>query len=105
MKKDLICVCYVNDTIMCGPDPDAIERENQSDEGEVGDFLGICIEKQDEGQFTLTQTGLIEKLIKATGMEKANSCRTLSSSTTPLCLDKEGPMHEESWDYALKVGM
>ena len=53
MKKDLICVCYVDDTIMCGPDPDAIEREIKSlgvresdhvhsfmlrDEGEVGSF-------------------------------------------------------------------
>ena len=46
---------------MCGPDPDAIEREIKNlgvcesdhvhsfmlcDEGEVGDFLGIGIEKQ-----------------------------------------------------------
>ena len=119
MKKDLICICYVDDTIMCGPDPDAIEREIKSlgvresdhvhsfmlrDEGEVGDFLGIHIEKQGEGKFTLTQTGLIEKVIKATGMEKANSCRT-PSSTTPLGLDKEGSAHEESWDYASVVGM
>jgi hypothetical protein len=31
----------------------------------VGDFLGIRIEKQKGNAFLLTQTGLIEKVIKA----------------------------------------
>jgi hypothetical protein len=48
------------------------------DEGEVGDFLGIRIEKQKGGHFLFTQTGLIEKVIKAGGMEDCNKVATPS---------------------------
>jgi hypothetical protein len=34
------------------------------DEGKIGDFLGIRIQKQKGGSLILTQTGLIEKVIK-----------------------------------------
>ena len=58
MKKDMICVVYVDDTILAGPDADEIEKVITSlgvcdeekhykfelrDEGAVGDFLGIRI--------------------------------------------------------------
>jgi hypothetical protein len=61
MKRYCICVVYVDDTIFAGPDALLLEREIKSlgvkedqcnrsfqlrDEGEVGDFLGIRIEKQ-----------------------------------------------------------
>jgi hypothetical protein len=36
----------------------------------------IRIEKQKGSAFLLTQTGLIEKLIKAGGMEDCNKCAT-----------------------------
>jgi hypothetical protein len=76
LKKDCICVVYVDGTIFSGPDELLLEREIKSlgvkedqcdhyfqlrDEGEVGDFLGIRIEKQKGNSFILTQTGLIEK--------------------------------------------
>lgn len=68
LKKDMMCVVYVDDTILCGPDPAALEREIQGlgvnnleqrhafqlrNEGEVGDFLGIQIIKLKKGQFNL----------------------------------------------------
>ena len=57
----MICVIYVDDTILAGPDTSLLEKEikglgvstdEQShefqlrNEGEVGDFLGIRIKKQ-----------------------------------------------------------
>jgi hypothetical protein len=60
LKKGCICVVYVDDTIFAGPDAKMLEQEIRSlgvasdecdhsfqlrDEGEVGDFLGIRIEK------------------------------------------------------------
>jgi hypothetical protein len=83
LKKGCICVVYVDDTIFAGPDAKMLEQEIRSpvvasdecdhsfqlrDEGEVGYFLGIIIEKQKGNAFLLTQTGLIEKVIKAGGM-------------------------------------
>ena len=111
MKKDMMVVIYVDDTIIAGPDPNAIEhlikdlgipdseeRETFAlrDEGEVGDFLGIRIEKRAHRSFTLSQTGLISKVLKASGMEDSNSAPT-PAAPTPHCIDKYGDAFEESW--------
>jgi hypothetical protein len=79
MKKGFIYVVYVGDTICAGPDAALLEQDIKSlgvtydechhsyqlrDEGEVGYFLGIRIEKQKKNSFILTQTGLIAKVIK-----------------------------------------
>jgi hypothetical protein len=42
----------------------------------VGDFIGIRIEQQKDNALLLTQTGLIEKMINAGGMEDYNKCAT-----------------------------
>ena len=119
MKKNMMVVIYVDDTIIAGPDPNAIEhlikdlgipdseeRETFAlrDEGEVGDFLGIRIEKRAHRSFTLSQTGLISKVLKASGMEDSNSAPT-PAAPTPLCIDKYGDAFEESWEYPVIVGM
>ena len=119
MKRDMICVVYVDDTIFAGPDSNAIEEvitglgvQNEEqrhtfelrDEGEVGDFLGIRIEKSNHNSFTLSQTGLIDKVLKTSKMEDANTAKT-PAATTPLCADKEGELFSEEWDYATIVGM
>ena len=119
MKKDMICVVYVDDTIIAGPDQKAIneliktlgvKEAGQShtfalrDEGEVGDFLGIRIEKVGGNKFLLTQPGLIKKVLKATGMIDCNTILT-PASTTPLGSDKDGASFDEDWDYASVIGM
>ena len=83
MKHNMIVVVYVDDTIIAGPDADEIEKlikdlgvadeeERETfmlrDEESVGDFLGIRIEKCANDTFKLSQTGLIEKVIKTSGM-------------------------------------
>jgi hypothetical protein len=68
MKKDIICVVYVDNTILVGPNPVALEQEIDGlgvsdgeqqqhtfklrDEGAVGDFLGIRIEKRGMNKMT-----------------------------------------------------
>jgi hypothetical protein len=71
MNKGCICVVDVDDTIFAGPEAALSEQEIKSlgvaydechhssqlrDEGEVGDFLAIRIEKQKNNPFLLTQT-------------------------------------------------
>jgi hypothetical protein len=68
MKKGCICVVYVDGTICTGPAAGLLEQEIRSrrvasdecdhsfqlrDEGDVGDFLGIGIEKQNDNSFLL----------------------------------------------------
>jgi hypothetical protein len=55
------------------------------DVGEVGDFLGIRIEKNKKKSVLLTQTGLISKEIRA----DSNKCATLATAT-PVGADIDG---------------
>jgi len=73
-------------------------------EGEVGDFLGIRIEKTGPKKFKLSQPGLIEKVLKAAGMEDCNGCAT-PASTTPLGSDLNGDPFDQNWVYASIVGI
>jgi hypothetical protein len=119
MKHNMICLIYVDDTIITGPDSAAIEHLIKDlgvksddhlhtfelrDEGEVGDFLGIRIEKVGDKAFNLSQTGLIDKVLKTSGMEECNSSPT-PTLTSPIGSDKEGAAFIDTWEYATVVGM
>jgi hypothetical protein len=119
MKHNMICLIYVDDTILTGPDLGEIEKLIKDlgvksddhlhtfelrDEGEVGDFLGIRIEKTGDKAFTLSQTGLIDKVLKTSGMEECNSSPT-PTATSPIGSDKEGASFCDTWEYATVVGM
>jgi hypothetical protein len=119
MKYGCICVVYVDCTIFAGPDADKLSDEIKSlgvssdetqhsfqlwDEGEVGDFLTIWIAKQGDGSFLLIQTVLIDKTLKAAGMENAHKACTIAS-TTPVGADRDGDPFHELWEYATVVGM
>ena len=119
MKENMMCVIYVDDTIIAGPDSKEIDKlitslgvakEEQRhtfelrDEGEVGDFLGIRIEKGANNSFVLTQSGLINKVLKEASMTDCNSSPT-PANTTPLHIDKNGDELNESWEYPTIIGM
>ena len=100
---------YVDDTILAGPNPLELEKLitdlgisseehchsfDLRDEGEVGDFLGIHIEKAGPRKFILTQIGLISKIIKEAKMEDCNPVKT-PALTVPLYKDLEGKLFQE----------
>jgi hypothetical protein len=119
MKKGIICVVYVDDTIFAGPDRALIDAEIKGlgvsskekshsfylrDEGEVGDFLGIRITKNGPITFELTETGLINKVLTDAGLEE---CRGVSTpaETKALGSDLEGSPFDKEWDYASVIEM
>mmetsp|Transcript_15176 Transcript_15176/g.18476 ORF Transcript_15176/g.18476 Transcript_15176/m.18476 type:complete len:103 (+) Transcript_15176:147-455(+) len=57
------------------------------DEGAVGDFLGIRIDKQANNSFLLSQSGLINKVLKEADMEDENS--VTPALTTAIGSDKD----------------
>ena len=59
------------------------------DKGEVGDFLGIRIEKTGSKRFTLTHNGLINKVLKEASIESYNNTKT-TTALTPLGKDVDG---------------
>ena len=74
-------------------------------EGTFTDFLGIRFTRDHANNtITLTQKGLINKIIKATGMEDCNP-NWIPASQLSLGIDPEGPPLSESWNYPSIVGM
>jgi hypothetical protein len=119
LKNNMICVVYVDDTILCGPDPQALEEEiiglgvnnleqrhsfQLRNEGEVGDFLGIRIQKRGDNSFYLTQTGLIDKVLAITEMQHCNSIGTPAGKEA-IGSDHDGEPFSEKWKYSTVIGM
>ena len=119
LKRNMICVIYVDDTILAGPDGDELEKEiaglgvssNEQqhkfelrNEGEVGDFLGIRIEKMGDQHFLLSQPGLINKVLKEAVMQDASTAPT-PAVVQSLGKDELGESFDETWEYASVVGM
>jgi Reverse transcriptase (RNA-dependent DNA polymerase) len=119
MKPGMICVVYVDDTIIGALDIADINREIDSlgiidktkkhvftlrNEGAVSDFLGIRIQQIDKLKFKFTQLGLIEKLLRTMHLEECNGCPT-PATTEPLHADLDGPVFQEAWKYDSVIGM
>jgi len=73
-------------------------------EGDLTSFLGIKYTKNDNGSFTLTQSGLIQKILVATNMTDCNPNWT-PASPTPVGKDPDGEPHDDEWSYPSVVGM
>jgi hypothetical protein len=52
----------------------------------------------------VTQTGLIDKVLKAAGLKDCNRCVT-PAYTSPVGSNPDGPAFREDWEYASIVGM
>ena len=53
----------------------------------MSEFLGIDIKTLDSGEIQFCQTGLIRKVLEATGMEDCNGLRTPTKVEAPLGTD------------------
>ena len=53
----------------------------------MSEFLGIDIKTLDDGGFHFCQTGLIRKVLEATGMEDCNGLPTPTKVEAPLGTD------------------
>ena len=69
-------------------------------------YLGIQIEKNDEGGFIMSQPFLIDRIIASIqGMKDANLCKSPASTTVNLNKDENGESRKESWNYRSVIGM
>ena len=56
----------------------------------MSELLGIDIKTFDDGGFQFCQTGLIRKVLEATGMEHCNGFSTRTKVESPLGSDTNG---------------
>ena len=112
VHKHAICVTYVDDCLWFGRDERQLDKlisqmkdrmDLTIESKDVSAFLGIQFKREGK-TIQLTQIGLINKIIKATGMEGCNpSC--VPAESKPLGKDKDGTPFAEEWGYASVVGM
>ncbi len=105
---------YCDDQIWLSPDNDLIEDYvgklqqlgydlTLEADGDIFRFLGINF-KRDGSTVELEQTGLINKIISYTQMDKATG-RPTPAAQEPLGSDKNGAPFNEEWNYSAAVGM
>jgi hypothetical protein len=73
-------------------------------EESFNEYLGVKYEKQEDGSIAMTQDGLIQKIIEATGMQKCNPNR-VPASREALGMNPEGEPMTDAWNYRSVVGM
>ena len=112
-RKDLIVICHVDDLGLQVPKKEIVDQlildlEKKGFaltlEGSFAEYLGIQYEHLNDNRISMTQTGLIQKIIDAAGMNECNSNKT---PATRECLgsDPDGKPMEEAWSYRSIVGM
>jgi hypothetical protein len=102
-----------DDGIFCGPDNKEIERcmtdlgkgFDITDEGDIDEYLGVKVTRDEDGTITLTQPHLIDSIISDLGFKEiAKGKDTPAPSTAGLDRDLNGRPHEESWEYRSVIG-
>ena len=112
----VVFLVYIDDCIVFGPDDQSINRVvtnlhacSQSftvnDQGDIGDFLGIQVQKQDDRSIMLTQLQLIESIIKDLHLQNgSNPKKTPAVTTNLLHKDSEGPDMNLDFHYCSMIG-
>ena len=75
-------------------------------EDDVAGFLGVKMAKTDNGKIKLTQTGLIDCVIEALGLDpKLLTLKWTLAESKPLIKDKDSDPMQSSFSYSSAVGM
>ena len=112
-KNGVICLVYVDDCLFFARNKEHITKYIQeiqksgfelTVENDVYGFLGVEFTRDPAtGKVSMTQTGLINKIIKLTGLENSNPKKT-PADLVPLGPSPKDPPHSETWSYASVVG-
>ena len=114
-RGNIIYVLYTDDSILAGPDRNEIDklivkmREiglNITDEGNIEDFLGVNIDKKENGEIHLTQPHLIDQVIKDLRLEdeKVKIKETPAASSKILSEDPMSEPFDDSFHYRSVIG-
>ena len=115
-RGSVIFLVYIDDCIVFGPNAEALDQVVKDlrscpqqftvdDQGDVGDFLGIRIEKRKDGSIHLSQPQLIDSIIQDLHLQPgSNSKATPSVTSTLLHKDTDGPDMQPEFHYRSVIG-
>ena len=114
LKANMIVFLYVDDCGVAAPKQkdidDFVARLNKkgfelTQDGDFAEYLGIkFVVDKTANTITMTQPGLINKIVQARQMDNCNPNKT-PASTTALGSDPTGPPMKEAWSYPSVIGM
>ena len=77
-----------------------------TDEGSMESYLGLQIDRSKDGEFTISQPFLVDRIISAIpGMKDAKPSKTPASTDQILTKDLEGQGRKDHWNYRSIIGM
>ena len=112
-QKGLIIIIYTDDCIMASKESYLLEaavmelskKFEITDEGEIDEYLGVKVHRNNGGSFELSQPMLIEQILTALGFNERTKPKTTPAlSSKILQRDEDGPDHETAWDYWRVIG-
>ena len=108
-------VLYTDDSIIAGPSEREIDKTiedikraklNITIEGDLQDFLGVNIDRKDDGSIHLTQPHLIDQILKDLRLddEKVTTKKTPATSSKMLLRHSDSEPFDKSFDYRSVIG-
>ena len=114
LKKDIICILYVDDSIFLSPKDSIIDEHiaalkdldfDLTDEGDIEAFLGVKVQRDKQGHIKMSQPGLTDTILETLGLEKTSKCHDTPAVNPPLHAHENGAEREEKWNYRSVIGM
>jgi hypothetical protein len=114
-KGNVVYVLYTDDSILAGPDKSEIDQViedikaaelNITVEGDLQDFLGVNIERKENGVINFTQPHLIDQILKDLRMDSSEvkTKSTPASSSNLLSRHSDSPDFDNSFHYRSMIG-
>ena len=75
-----------------------------TDEGDVDAFLGVQFDNLPDGKIKMTQTGLIEQILKDVGIQNESKAHSTPTLSEPLLPNEVASPFESKWSYRSLVG-
>ena len=115
IKKDVLVVTYVDDTIIWSPHESKINKTIRklkdlnfelTDEGDVDSFLGIQINNLENKSFKMTQPALIKTIVETIGLSLDDSKQHKTPAVNPpLQPYPDSRPSTETYSYRSVIGM
>ena len=115
-RGSTVFLVYINDCIVFGPNEQSSNKVVTNlcacslnftidDQGDIGDFLGIQVQKLEDGSIMLTQPQLIDSIIKGLHLQSRSNPKKIPAVTTKvLHKDASGPEMTPAFHYRSVIG-